>query len=1053
MGIIATAVKRKVTVLMAFLCIVVLGMVSFLGLGVDLTPEMDMPIALVMTTYSGAGSEEVESMVTETIESAVASVEGLDTIMSSSSTGSSMVMVQFGWDIDIDTAIQDLRDQVSMVEAYLPDDAGSPMIMKLNMNSMPVMVMAASGGSSLSDLKETVDNEIVPVLERQKGVASVTVGGGYVETVDVVVTPQTLENYNLSLNSIVSAISSNNMNMAAGQVVDGGKNMTVRLIGKYEKLSDIQNVDISLPTGGMVKLKDIATVNFVQSMDTASVYQNGEPAVYFAISKASDANTVETAANIQAALDELTNDIAGIRFEEAYNSADTINTAIDSLVSSLMQGVILAVIVLFLFLRSVRSTIIIAISIPVSLIATFMLMGFSDMTFNMMTLGGMSLGAGMMVDSSIVILENIQRLRTDGMSAFDASVKGAKQMAMAVVSSTLTTVAIFLPFAFTEGISSVLFTDMALVISFALLASLVTALILVPMLCSILLHPEASYSTEGGGIKAKIGKLQNAFADGFQKVQDIYAKMLKYCMSHRKRTVLVVAVMFVASLGLISVVGMEFMSSQASGSMTVSITLEDGTAKEETQRYADRATEIIVETCGDDLENMLAVVGGSPMSVSGGADENTASMMLSMVGEKQRKHDINELADELRTKLGDLAGAEISVSVSDMMSMGSSSSYSGASLNIYGDDLDVLRDLSDKVVAIMESMPAAREVESSMEDALPVLEVTINSNKASSLGMTVPQVASAISGYVNGVTASQFTTDDGDEIDIEVKVPEMYQDNLDLILNQRMVSPTGAVYRLGDVVTVSNGYGPLSISREDQERYVSVSCSLMGEDLGTFTNELMDKIDAELVLPEGYRISSEGGYEQMMEAFSSLGLAMLLGLVLIYMIMASLYESFSQPFIIFFTLPTAVIGAFFGLFITGRPLDVTGMIGLLMLIGIVINNGIVLVDSINDFRRSEGMTMREAIMHAAPLRLRPVLMTALTTILSMLPMAFFGSDGGQMMAGLATVVLFGLTFSTFMTLLFIPVVYSLFDDFVAKLGRRKEDNANGWFARGKHNEA
>lgn len=1052
MGIIATAVKRKVTVLMSFLCVVVLGMVSFMGLGVDLTPEMDMPIALVMTTYSGAGSEEVETMVTETIESAVASVEGLDTIMSSSSTGSSMVMVQFGWDTDLDVAIQDLREQVSMIESYLPDDAGTPMVMKLNMNSMPVMVVAASGGNSLSDLKETVDNDIVPVLERQKGVASVTVGGGYVETVDVVVTPQTLENYGLSLNSIVAAISSNNLNMAAGQVVDGGKNMTVRTIGKYEKLSDIENVDISLPGGGIVKLKDIASVNLVQSMDTASVYQNGVPAVYFAISKASDANTVETAAAVEEAMAGLTNSLSGIRFEEAYNSADTINTAIDSLVSSLMQGVILAVIVLFLFLRSVRSTIIIGISIPVSLIATFMLMGFSDMTFNMMTLGGMSLGAGMMVDSSIVILENIQRLRTDGMSAFEASVKGAKQMALAVISSTLTTVAIFLPFAFTEGLSSVLFTDMALVVSFALMASLITALILVPMLCSILLHPEASYSTEGKGLKAAIGKAQNAFADGFDKMRDVYAKMLKYCMCHRKRTVLVVGVMFVLSIGLVGVVGMEFMPSQASGSMTIAVTLEDGTAKEETQKYADRATEIIVETCGDDLENMLAVVGGSPMSMGSGSAENTASMMLTMVDEKHRTHDIDELADELRNKLGDIAGAEISVNVSDMMSMGSSGT-SGSSINIYGDDLDVLRDLSDKVCDIMETMPAAREVESTMEDALPVLEVRVNANKASAMGMTVPQVASLISGYVNGVTASQFTVDGGDEVDIEVKVPEAYQDDLNLILNQKMTSPRGTVYRLGDVVSVTNGYGPLSISREDQERYVTVSCSLVGEDIGSFTKELMDKVEAELVLPEGYRISNEGSYQQMMEAFTSLILAMLLGLLLIYMIMASLYESFSQPFIIFFTIPTAFIGAFVGLFVTGRSLDVTGMIGLLMLIGIVINNGIVLVDSINDFRRSEGMTMREAIMHAAPLRLRPVLMTALTTILSMLPMAFFGTDGGQMMAGLATVVLFGLTFSTFMTLLFVPVVYSLFDDFVAMLGRRKEDNPNGWFARGQEKAA
>lgn len=1042
MGIIKTAVKRRVTVLMIFLCVTVLGLVSFMGLGMDLMPDMELPIAVVMTTYDGAGSEEVETMITKTVESAVASVEGLDSMISISSSGMSAVMVQYGWDVDLDVASQDLREQVSMIESYLPDDADKPLVMKMNMNQMPIMVVAVSGNGSLADLKATVDNDIVPVLERQSGVASVTVGGGYEETIDVVVTPQTLENYNLSLNSIVASIAANNVNMAAGQVVDGGKNMTIRLIGKYQQLSDVENVDITLPTGSIVKLKDIATVNLVQSRDDANVYQNGHDAVYFAISKQSDANTVETAAAVQQTMAELSESLPGdIHFEEAMNQADMINMTIDNLVSSLLQGIVLAVIVLFLFLRSVRSTLVIAISIPVSLIATFMLMGFADMTFNMLTLGGMALGAGMMVDSSIVILENIQRLRTDGLSPFEASVKGASQMVLAVVSSTLTTIAIFLPIAFTEGLTSVLFRDMSLVISFALLTSLITAIILVPMLCSVLLRPEASYSTEGGGIKAFIGRGQDAFARGFDKVREQYAKMLAYCMRHRKRTVGVVGIMFVASIFLVGMVGMEFMPTQASGNMTITMTLEDGTAKAETEVYAQRAQQIIEDTCGDDLDNMLSIVGGSSMSMTG-SNENSAEMMISLVDEKQRRWDVNELADELRNRLGDIAGAEISVTVGDMMSI-SSSGTGGASLYVYGEDLDVLQEISDKICAIMESMPAAREVTSSMEDALPVLEVTINSNKASALGMSVPQVASAISGYVNGVTASRFTKENGDEINIDVMVPEEYQDDLDLILNQRMTSPTGAVYRLGDVVTVTEGLGPLSVYRENQERYISVSCSLVGQDLNSFTAELEERLAAELVLPEGYRISNEGSYQQMMEAFGSLILAMLLGLVLIYMIMASLYESFSQPFIIFFTLPTAFIGAFFGLFITGRPLDVTGMIGLLILIGIVVNNGIVLVDTINDFRRSQGMGLNEAIMHAAPLRLRPVLMTALTTILSMLPMAFFGSDGGQMMAGLATVVMFGLTFSTFMTLLFLPVVYSLFDQLAAKLGRRKSTAGGG----------
>ncbi len=1043
MKLIETAVKRRVTVMMLFLCITVLGFVSFGKLGMDLMPDMEMPVALVMTTYSGAGSEEVETMVTETIESAVASVEGVESIYSSSSTGSSMVMVQYDWGADLDMATIDLREQVSMIEGYLPEDADKPIVMKMNMNQMPILVVAINGGANLADLKQTIEDDVVPLIERQSGVASVMIGGGYTQQVDVVVDPQTLENYNLSMSGIVGAIAANNVNMAAGEVVDGGKNINIRLMGKYEKLSDIENVDINLPTGGIVKLKDIASVKLVNESEDFDILQNGQDAIYLAVSKQSDANTVETANNVIAVFDEMERTLPGnVHFNIAMNQAEQIEMAIDNLVNNLLMGALLAVAVLFIFLRSVRTTLVIAISIPISLIATCMLMYFSGMTFNVLTLGGMALGAGMMVDSSIVVLENIQRLRSEGMSGTEAAIKGASQMVLAVVSSTLTTIVVFLPIGFAEGLSSILFKDLALVVSFALLASLVSAVILVPMLCSTLLRPETSYSTEGGGVKAVIGRAQNRVAVWFDKLQDAYGRMLRHCMRHRKTTAIVTGAAVLVSLGLVAVVGMEFMPASSGSSMTVSITLEDGVAKEETDKVAARAEDIIVDVTGDDLENMMVAVGGSPSSMTGSSASNTAQFMLTMVDEKHRDKDIDDMADEMRTRLADIAGAEISVSVGDMMSM-SSSSGSGASVNIYGEDLDVLQDISDKIVAIMESMPAAREVTSSMEDALPEINLEINANKAAQLGMTVPQVASSVSSYINGMTATKLALDGGNEIDVKVQVPEEYQEDLNLILNQKMTSPTGAIYRLGDVVSVNQGTGPLAISRENQERYVSVSCTLVGQDLASFTDELNARLDAELVLPQGYRISDEGSYQQMVEAFTSLLAALALGVALIYMICASLYESFSQPFIIFLTIPTICVGAFTGLFITGTPLDVTGMIGLIMLAGIVVNNAIVLVDSINQLRRDEGMKLNDAIMKAAPLRLRPILMTSLTTILSMLPMAFLGSDGGDMASGMAIVVSFGLAASTFITLLFVPVMYSLFEGLARRIGRRRESSRNG----------
>lgn len=1041
MKIIEIAVKRRVTVLMIFVCIVMLGLVSFSRLGLDLMPDMEIPVALVMTSYEGAGSEEVETMVTETIETAVAGVEGVEDIYSMSSSGSSMVMVQYDWGTDLDNASMNLRERIDMVEAFLPDGVDTPMVMKMNMNQMPVLVLAVSSDASLADLKQTVEDDIVPTLERQPGVASVQVGGGFEQQVNVTVNPQVLENYNLSMNAIVGAISANNLNLAAGQVVDGGKNMTIRLMGKYSRLSDIENADVTLPTGSVVKLKDLATVELVQEHDDMDVYQNGQECMYFAITKQSDANTVEAANNVLAVCRDLEARLPNnVKMTAVMNQAEMIQMSIDSLVNSLVTGALLAVFVLFIFLRSVRSTLVIAISIPISLIATCMLMYFNDMTFNVLTLGGMALGAGMMVDSSIVILENIQRLRTAGLSGFDAAVKGASQMVLAVVSSTLTTVAVFLPIAFTEGMASIMFMDMALTITFAMLASLVAAIVLVPMLCSNLLRPEASYSTEGGGPKAIIGRMQNTVAGWFEKLAAFYGRALKRALRHKKSTVLGVLALLIVSCGLVGIVGFEFMPSTASSQMTIGLTLEDGVAKEETVRVAARAEEMIVSTVGADMDNMLSISGGS--AGMGGGGENSAQFMLSLVDEKNRSWDINELADELRAKLSDIAGAEISVSVGDMMSMSSSTS-AGASLNIYGDDLEVLRELADKTAAIMKTMPAAREVSTSLDDALPELNLEIDPNRAAAYGMTVPQVASSVSAYINGVTATKFTLEGGNEIDVKVMVPQLYQENLDLILNQRMTSPMGQVFRLGDVVKVEQGAGPVSINRENQERYVSVTCSLVGQDLGSFTSELRERLDNELVMPQGYRLSDEGSYQQMIEAFGSLLLALLLGCALIYMIMAALYESFSQPFIIFLSVPTAFIGAFFGLFITGHALDVTGMIGLIMLVGIVVNNGIVLVDTINQLRREEGMGLYKAILTAGPLRLRPVLMTALTTILSMLPMAFFGSDGGQMAAGMAIVVSFGLAVSTFLTLIFVPVMYSLFEDLARKAGRRGEKSAHG----------
>ncbi len=1030
MGFIKTAVKRRVTVAMIFLCVVLLGVVSLQKIGLDLFPAMEMPITMVMTSYNGAGSEEVEEMVTKPLESALGTVQGVDSIQSYSMANSSMVMVTFNWGTDLDFAGLNMREKIDMVKGMLPDDAGDPMVMKMDPNMMPIMIVGISGSNNLAELKNLVENDIVPALERQEGVASAELGGGFDQEVQVLVEPLTLESYGLTTQTIIQSIQKNNVNMAAGSVIDNNEDKTIRVLGKFKSLSDIENVNVNLPSGGTVLLKDIAKVKLVNKDGEYNVYQNGVPSVYLSISKQSDANTVLTAKNVVNTLESMKSELPpNVSTTMIFNQADLIQQTINSLVQSLLIGAILAIVILFLFLRSVRSTLVIAVSIPISLISTFVLMYFNGMTLNLMTLGGLALGTGMMVDSSIVILENIQRMRTGGMDGDEAAVKGASQLVMAVIASTLTTIAVFAPVVFMEGMTSMIFKDLALTVTFSLLASMVVAITLVPMLSARMLKPETNYEEKyDNTLGPKISKVQGGFVNLFEKVKRLYGRILKWALDHRKTVVLSITALFVLSFGLMAGIGMEFIPASDSGQVNVNLTLQDGAAKTETDAMAKQIEKITNATCGDQIQTTLVLVGGSTGGM-GDISTNTGQLMLQLKPLKERDQSAAQIAEQIRQAVKDLPGVEISVEAGDMMSMGSSmGGGSSATVTIKGDSLDMLKAIGEQVKDTMEKIPGAREASSSLDEGLPELHLTINDNKVAALGLTVPQVASAVSGFMDGQKASTYTTETGNEIDIVVALPENKVDNIDNILNMQISTPSGIKLTLRDVVEVEEGQGPITISRADQTRQITVSCTLVDVDLNTFTTQLNKGLE-DIVLPAGYQISQGGSYEEMTEAFSSLALALLLGLILIYMVMASLFESLSQPFIIMFSIPTTFIGVFLGLFLTRTTLNVTTFIGIIMLMGIVVNNGIVLVDYINGLRREEGKSCREALLEAGPVRLRPILMTALTTILAMIPMALSQAEGAEMSRGMAVAVAFGLTASTFFTLVLVPVIYSIFDDY------------------------
>lgn len=1007
------SVKRPVTIAMVFLCVILLGVVSLSKLALDLMPNITYPMAMVITSYSDAGPEEVENNVTIPMENALGAVSGIDTISSNSSRGSSMVMATFNWGTDMNFATLRMREKVDLVKGMLPDDADNPMIIQADPSMMPVIYMSLSGGKDLSYLKTLAEDTIQPRLERQNGVASVEIQGGYSKEIQVIPDPVKMRAYNLTIASISQMIQADNNNFSTGTVETAGKDIIVRAVGRFTSMEDLGLVQI--PTGaGTVNLSEIAQIVETNAEVTGYGRINGEDGLAISISKQSDANTVEVSNNVKRAVAQLERELPeNVSLNVIMDSADYINGTIDNLVQTLITGSILSILVLLLFLRSIKSTIVIALSIPISLIGTFVLMFFNDVTLNIMSLGGLSLGLGMMVDSSIVVLENIYRHNELGENRETAAIKGASEMGLAVIASTLTTVAVFLPMVFTEGIASMMMRDMSLTVSFSLLMSLVVALTLVPMLCSKLISKEELDELEArrnSGAKQNIFvRMGEKFNNWFMKFEEKYKQLLNWALHHRKKVVLGVVLAFVVSFFLIPVVGMELMPASDEGQISINISLEDGTILETTNEVVKQAEEIILDY-GDVIDLVFTNVSGS-----------SGSITVMLVPLEERKVSSDDVAEDLRKRLAMVPGADIYVSGASSSGMGGMGG-GGVSIQLQGDDLETLQKVANDVVGLIEGVDGVREASSSLEDAQPEYVIRVNRLKASQYGLSLAQIATAARSGFSGNVASVYRVD-GNEYDIRVILPEEYRQSITDMENIMVSTSSGSQVPLGDVAEFSLEAGPNSISRENQIRQVTVSASIYDRDLNSVISDINKKI-AQYPMPEGYSVVQGGSYEMMMESFGSLGLALILAIVLVYMIMAALYESFIYPFVILFSLPTALIGVIFSLALTGRALSMPALMGCIMLAGIVVNNGIVLVDYINQLR-AQGMNKEEAIVTGSPTRLRPVLMSTLTTVLGMLPMAIGAGDGGSMTAPLGTVVAGGLTISTIFTMVFVPVVYSI----------------------------
>ncbi|WP_018084625.1 efflux RND transporter permease subunit [Desulfurispora thermophila] len=1033
------SVQRPVAISMVIIALVLVGLVALPMLRVDLYPDMELPVALVTTSYEGAAPAEVEKLVTRPLESALATVNNVKEIVSYSQSGVSQVVIRFNWGTDMDQAALDMRDKVDLVRGVLPSEVKSPRVLKLDPNSFPILQYALTG-PDIEEVKRVAEDIVKPRLERVSGVASVTVSGGKTREIKVVLDPARLESYGLTVSQVSQLLAAENISGSAGTTVRGSTDLAIRVVGEYKKARDLAGLPLNLPGGGTVRLGDIATIQDDFKKQTQLSYVNGRPSVALDVLKVSGSNTVQVAGRVKERVAQINKEMPpGIKLVMVMDLSKFISDSINNVTRHAVLGGLLAVVVLYLFLRSFRSTLVVALVIPISIIATFSMMYFGGQTINLLSLGGLALGLGSLVDFSVVVLESIYRYRQNGYGVIDAARQGTAEVGNAVFASALAQVVVFLPIVFVQGLAGILFGPLALTVSFSHLAALFAALTLVPMLASRLLRRVAPVDEEPASVPPPSSGRQRIiywlhlpswhFTRVFASLSRHYGRLLAWCLGHRKRVVLTALALLVGALALLPLVGMEFMPVMDQGEIQVTIELPPGSQLAETGRIASRVEDIVSDL--PETETVFTRLGsGGSFAMLGGGNTDQAMLIVKLKPRVQRKLSTEQVVDLIRGKTARIAGAEITVKVNDT---NGGRQGKPISIMVRGDDMETLRQLGAVLQSRVAAIEGTRNVTTNMEKAVPEINVTVDRQRAGLYGLSAGQVLAAVRTAFDGQVVSRLRTGE-DEVDIRLMFPAQYRLDPNRLAGLMLNTPTGAKVAVGEVADISVQDAPQTIMRYNQSRLLNVEAEIAGRPLGDVNRDVQALMKG-IKLPPGYTYEISGEAQEMQESFGNLFLALLLSVVLVYMVMAFLFESLFYPFVIMFSLPPTIVGVVVGLLLTGYHLSVVALIGLIMLVGIVVNNAIVLVDYINKLRR-QGMERNQAIMQAGPVRLRPILMTTLSTVLALLPMAFGGGEGSEGRAPLAVVVAFGLTFSTLITLVLVPVVYTIFDDLGAGIRRR-----------------
>ncbi|GHV71556.1 multidrug ABC transporter [Spirochaetia bacterium] len=1044
-------VSRPTTIFIIFVLLILLGVFAFINLPIDLIPEVNFPMLAVITQYPGAGPEEVERSITRPLEAGLSSVSSLEKVTSTSSKGSGMVMLEFTYGTDLADASNQVRDALDRLRNYLPTAADTPMIFKFDPSMIPIMGLMITGNRTPEELRELAENTIIPRIEQTPGVATASVNGGREKIIKVEIPQTRLEAYGLTVTSLQQMLASQNQQVSAGTITENGLSYILTTMGEYNSLDQIRNTVISYKGGGLngsqietprqVYLRDIANVYEGYRDETSAVYVNGQSAVMLTIQKQSGKNSVQTAKDLRSRLTRITREIPqDIEITELFNTTDQIENSINQVGSTALSGAVLAIAILFLFLRSAKPTLIIGISIPVSLIITIMLMYFAHLTLNLMTLAGLILGVGMLVDNSIVILENIYHYREKGAKLSTASVIGTQEMLVAIVASTLTTICVFAPLVMFQGLLEMageMFAGLAFTVVISLASSLFIAMFLVPVLSS---HYFPLVTRKQKPLKGFLAWVDRGFERFFAGLDSLYRRAIRRVLRHKLITIIVLLVLFVGSIFMIPVIGWQFMPSQEADSVSISVTLPMGTPLPETEATL-RRLQTIVEKEVAGYERIVLNAGGGGMM--GGGGSNSGSLRINLAKFEDRIDSAEDIKTKMRAHFNEFPGVVLSFGGGGM-GMGSGSPVD---IVLRTDDLIKGKALAEQIAALLkENIEEITEPSVSLTDGLPQIEIQMDRERIYALGLNTYTIGNEIKAAVDGVTATRYKTG-GNTYDVVLILAEADRSARPALDQIFVNSQMAGRVPLSNFASYVEGTGPLTIQRENQSRIIHVTA---GAKPGAKLNQLEDRVrtlvTANIPTEEDVIIEYAGDNASMMKMMGNFALILVVAAALVFGVMASLFESFRDPFIIIFTIPLSLIGIVAIYLITGDIFNILTAVGLLVLMGVIVNNGIVLVDYTNLLRK-RGIPLNEACVEAAGSRLRPILMTTLTTILGLLPMAFFPGEGSEMVAPIGKTVLGGLTFGTLMTLFLMPTIYAIMnkhsDERLARAEARRERIAAG----------